>query len=218
MTDTRAAALAAEFDIDPHRPLLIVDADEVLFHFMSAFLNFIEEKGHAFVFRSYALAGNVLKEENGTPLGREQVTDLVSDFFKMRTRQIPPDPEAAMVITRLIADGIQGIVLSNVPLNVVEDRRHALDDAGINLPLAPWSGPKGPAVAALAAKTQKPTAFVDDIASHHESVAELAPAVYRLHYVTHPKLRQLLGTVSAAHAQAENWGALDSIIRSRLLD
>ena len=217
MTDARAAALAAEFDIDPHRPLLIVDADEVLFHFMSAFLNFIEEKGHTFVFRSYALAGNVLKEENGIPLAREQVTDLVSDFFKVRTRQIPPDLEAASVISSLLADGIQGIVLSNVPLNAVEDRRYALADAGINLPLAPWSGPKGPAVAALAAKTRKPTAFVDDIASHHESVAELAPAVYRLHYVTHPKLRQLLGAVEAANAQAENWGVLDQLIRKRLI-
>ena len=217
MTDARAAALAAEFDIDPHRPLLIVDADEVLFHFMSAFLNFIEEKGHAFVFRSYALAGNVLKEANGIPLAREQVTDLVSDFFKVRTRQIPPDLEAASVISRLLADGIQGIVLSNVPLNAVEDRRYALADAGINLPLAPWSGPKGSAVAALAAKTLKPTAFVDDIASHHESVAELAPAVYRLHYVTHPKLRQLLGAVEAANAQAENWGMLDQLIRSHLI-
>ncbi len=217
MSNARAAALAAEFDIDPHRPLLIVDADEVLFHFMSAFLNFIEEKGHAFVFRSYALAGNVLKEANGIPLAREQVTDLVSDFFKVRTRQIPPDLEAASVISGLLADGIQGIVLSNVPLNAVEDRRYALADAGINLPLAPWSGPKGPAVAALAAKTRKPTAFVDDIASHHESVAELAPAVYRLHYVTHPKLRQLLGAVEAANAQAENWGVLDQLIRKRLI-
>ena len=218
MTNARAAALAAEFDIDPNRPLLIVDADEVLFHFMSAFLNFIEEKGHAFVFRSYALAGNVLEKTNGTPLAREQVTDLVSDFFKVCTRQIPPDLEAASVISRLLADGIQGIVLSNVPLNAVEDRRYALADAGINLPLAPWSGPKGPAVAALAAKTRKPTAFVDDIASHHESVAELAPAVYRLHYVTHPKLRQLLGTVEAANAQAENWGMLDQLIRSYLIN
>jgi hypothetical protein len=217
LTNARAAALAAEFDIDPNRPLLIVDADEVLFHFMSAFLNFIEEKGHAFVFRSYALAGNVLEKTNGTPLAREQVTDLVSDFFKVCTRQIPPDLEAASVISRLLADGIQGIVLSNVPLNAVEDRRYALADAGINLPLAPWSGPKGPAVAALAAKTRKPTAFVDDIASHHESVAELAPAVYRLHYVTHPKLRQLLGAVEAANAQAENWGVLDQLIRKRLI-
>ena len=217
MTDARAAALAAEFDIDPHRPLLIVDADEVLFHFMSAFLNFIEEKGHAFVFRSYALAGNVLKEANGIPLAREQVTDLVSDFFKVRTRQIPPDLEAASVISRLLADGIQGIVLSNVPLNAVEDRRYALADAGINLPLAPWSGPKGSAVAALAAKTRKPTAFVDDIASHHESVAELAPAVHRLHYVTHPKLREILGTVRAADAQADSWGDLERLIRNRLI-
>ncbi|MFZ9080582.1 MAG: hypothetical protein ACO23H_18765, partial [Alphaproteobacteria bacterium] len=60
MTDSRAAAIAETIDIDPSKPLLIVDADEVLFQFMAAFLTFIEEKGHTFIFRSYALAGNVL--------------------------------------------------------------------------------------------------------------------------------------------------------------
>jgi len=218
VTDTRAAAIAETIDIHPSKPLLIVDADEVLFQFMAAFLNFIEEKGHAFIFRSYALAGNVLAYKDGPPLERQTVSDLVTEFFEKRTREIPADREAAPALNRLKLDGFQIVVLSNVPSIAIEDRRYALNSANIQFPLAPWSGPKGSAVAALAAKTQGKTIFVDDITSHHESVADLAPEVYRLHYVIHPKLRALLGKVKSANDQAENWFELEKFIRDHALN
>ena len=216
MTDTRAAAIAETIEIDPSKPLLIVDADEVLFQFMAAFLTFIEEKGHAFIFRSYALAGNVLAYNDGPPLERQIVSGLVTEFFEKRTREIPADLEAAPALSRLTRDGIQIVVLSNVPSIAVEDRRYALNAANIRYPLAPWSGPKGTAVAALASKTTKATIFIDDITSHHESVADLAPEVYRLHYVIHPKLRSLLGKVEAASDQAESWLELEKLVRNRV--
>jgi len=217
VTDTRAAAIAEIIEIDPSKPLLIVDADEVLFQFMAAFLTFIEEKGHTFVFRSYALAGNVLAYKDGPPLERQSVSDLVTEFFEKRTREIPADVAAAPALNRLKLDGFQIVVLSNVPSIAVEDRRYALNAANIQFPLAPWSGPKGTAVAALASKTQEKIIFVDDITSHHESVANLAPEVYRLHYVIHPKLRSLLGNVEAANDQAESWNELETLIRNYAL-
>jgi hypothetical protein len=217
VTDTRAAAIAETIEIDPSKPLLIVDADEVLFQFMAAFLTFIEEKGHAFIFRSYALAGNVLAHKDGPPLERQTVSDLVTEFFEKRTREIPADLDAAPALNRLKLDGFKIVVLSNVPSIAVEDRRYALSAAGIDFPLAPWSGPKGAAVAALAAKTEKPSIFIDDIISHHESVAEVAPTVYRLHYVIHPKLRDLLGKVEAANNQADSWLELENLVRTYAL-
>jgi len=217
MTTDRAQALAEQVSLDPEKPLLIVDADEVLFHFMATFLEFIQGKGHAFVFRSYALTGNVLAHADGPPLAQEAVTGLLQDFFHARTHDMPADPEAAPAIARLTAAGVQGVVLSNVPSHAAENRRLALATAGIDLALAPWSGPKGSAVAALAAKTSGQVAFVDDIAHHHESVSKTAPDVYRLHYVTHPELRRILGSVTAAHDQADDWLGLEALIRARLL-
>ncbi|NBT43150.1 MAG: hypothetical protein EBT20_22325, partial [Alphaproteobacteria bacterium] len=110
MTDPRASAIAEKIDIDPSKPLLIVDADEVLFQFMAAFLTFIEEKGHTFIFRSYALAGNVLAHKDGPPLERQNVSDLVTEFFEKRTREIPADLEAAPALNRLKLDGFQIVV------------------------------------------------------------------------------------------------------------
>ena len=217
MTEPRARALADAMEIAPDRPLLIVDADEVLFQFMNAFHAFIQSRGHAFVFRSYALNGNVLAHEGGPPLTKEEVGALVGGFFAERTAAMPPDPEAAPALRRLEAEGVQALVLSNVPESAANARREALAASLINLSLAPWSGPKGEAVKALAAKTSGATAFVDDIAHHHESVRDLAPDVHRLHYVTHPTLRELLGKVEAAHDQAESWPQLEEIIKSRIL-
>ena len=217
MTEARAQALAEGMEIASDKPLLIVDADEVLFQFMNAFHEFIRSRGHAFVFRSYALNGNVLAHEGGAPLGKEDVGALVSGFFAERTSSMPADPDAAPALQRLQADGVQALVLSNVPASAADARREALTAAEIDLPLAPWSGPKGEAVKALAARTSMPTAFVDDIAHHHESVRDLAPDVHRLHYVTHPTLRELLGRVESAHAQADSWPHLEKIIRTRLL-
>jgi hypothetical protein len=217
MSEARAEALASTIDLDPHKPLLIVDADEVLFHFMATFQDFIESRGHAFQFKSYALNGNVLDAPGGTASSKETVGALIQAFFGERTRTMPADPDAAPAIARLQADGVQAVVLSNVPSKAAGDRRHALEACAFKMALAPWSGPKGTAVAALAAKTRGPCAFVDDIAHHHVSVAEIAPDVHRLHYVTHPTLRRLLGPVEAAHEQADSWPNLESIIRARLL-
>lgn len=218
MSEERAQALAESIDIHPEKPLLLVDADEVLFHFMAAFQDFIQSRGHAFQFKSYALNGNVLDTPDGAASSKETVGALIQSFFGERTSTMPADPEAAPAIARMQADGIQAVVLSNVPSKAADDRRLALETSGFQMALAPWSGPKGTAVAALAAKTSGPVAFVDDIAHHHVSVAELAPEVFRLHYVTHPTLRSLLGKVEAANAQADNWPALEALIRGRLLN
>ena len=61
------------------------------------------------------------------------MTALVQNFFKARTRDIPPDVEAAPALKRLAADGVQTVVLSNVPSGAADDRRHALKQAGIDM-------------------------------------------------------------------------------------
>lgn len=81
MSEARAEALASTIDLDPHKPLLIVDADEVLFHFMATFQDFIESRGHAFQFKSYALNGNVLDAPGGPASSKETVGALIQAFF-----------------------------------------------------------------------------------------------------------------------------------------
>lgn len=49
------------------------------------------------------------------------------------------------------------------------------------------------------------TVFIDDIPSHHQSVAEHAPQVHRLHMVAEPALAPGVPPAPAAHARIDDW-------------
>jgi hypothetical protein len=207
----------AELLLDRDRPLLISDADEVLFDFMAAFVGYVEEQGHYYDWKSFALTGNIRRPSDHTALSPPEVRTLINTFFAERTETIPPVAGAAAALAALARDGVQVLVLSNLPLAQRDDRARALARHGMSYPIVANAGLKGPTVRALAAVVQAPTAFVDDIGHHHESVAEHAADVHRLHFSSHPRLRALQGHIPTAHHQAESWEELEAELRARLL-
>jgi hypothetical protein len=90
--------------------------------------------------------------------------------------------------------------------------------AKLNLPypLMVNSGPKGPAVKALAVRAARPAFFIDDIPQHLASVAETAPDVFRLHLIGDERLKPLLPPSPHAHLRADNWREADAFIRAEL--
>jgi hypothetical protein len=203
--------------LDPKRPLLISDADEVLFDFMLAFVGYVEEQGHYYDWKTFALTGNIRRPSDDSALSPAQVRVLINTFFAERTETIPPVDGAAVSLAALAADGVQVLVLSNLPLAQREDRARALERCGMPYPIVANAGLKGPTVKALAAMVEVQAAFVDDIGNHHESVAKHAEAVHRLHFSSHPRLRALQGHIPDAHHQAASWEELEAVIRARLL-
>ena len=207
----------AELSLDPARPLLISDADEVLFDFMLAFVGYVEEQGHYYDWKTFALTGNIRRPSDDTALSPPEVRTLINTFFKERTETIPPVNGAAESLAALAAEGVQVLVLSNLPLAQRADRARALARHGMPYPIIANAGLKGPTVRALALQIERPTAFIDDIGNHHESVALHADAVHRLHFSSHPRLRALQGRIPDAHHQAESWDELENQLRARLL-
>ena len=207
----------AELSLDPGRPLLISDADEVLFDFMATFVGYVEEQGHYYDWKTFALTGNIRRPHDHSALSPAEVRDLINTFFAERTETIPPVEGAAGALRTLAADGIQVLVLSNLPLAQRADRARALARHGMDYPIIANAGLKGPTVRALAARIEAPAAFIDDIGHHHESVATHAADVHRLHFSSHPRLRALQGHIPTAHHQAESWEELAAQVRTRLL-
>jgi hypothetical protein len=78
-------------------------------------------------------------------------------------------------------------------------------------------GGKGPPVAELIAD-MKPAAavFVDDLPVHHQSVAEHAPEVWRLHMVAEPRLAAHTPPAPDAHARTDDWAEATRWILERL--
>jgi hypothetical protein len=203
----------------PDRPLLITDADEVLFAFMAAFERHLHANDTYFNWASYRLNGNIIARADETAVDNPQVKALIADFFEQHTRTIEPLEGAAEAMAALVAErGLQIVVLSNVPAPRHGDRQWALARHGMDYPLIANEGAKGRAVAFLAARTNAPVFFIDDAPSHHDDVAVHAGHVRRIHYVGHPRLAELIGPAEASHLRARSWDDIRRFIEDHLDD
>ncbi|WP_308909541.1 hypothetical protein [Pseudokordiimonas caeni] len=205
-----AEAIAAGFD--PEKPLLILDADEVLLRFMEALEAYLLGEGYELRLKSFAITGNVY-DRHGVLVAADHVRELLSSFFTARTRDIEPVPGAADALAALSADW-QIVVLSNVPSAQREARAANLAGHGMPYPVIASKGGKGEFVATLTAGLKAPTVFVDDLPPHHASVARHAPATHRLHMVADPRLAALLPPAPDAHVRIDDWAAAHDHIRT----
>jgi hypothetical protein len=186
------------------KPLVIVDADEVLFYFMRGLERFLESRELYFDWASYALHGNIRQRRDNTPVAAEILHPLLQRFFAEATEELEPVDGAAQALAEL-SQTAQVVVLSNVPMPAREARIRALARHGMAFPLIANTGPKGPAVAFMLKQALSPAVFVDDIPHNHTSVAEMAPAVHRLHYIADTRLAALLGPAPDCHHRANAW-------------
>ena len=200
-----------DLPILPDRPLIISDADEVILQFMTGLEKFLNSQGYWIDLSSYAIHGNVKKNNEDTPIPNENVTDLIKAFFSTHTETIEVVPEAPGVLQKL-SDKSQIVILSNVPSASKEARIRCLTSQGVDFPVIANSGPKGPAVAALAARVDAPTFFLDDIPHHITSVAETAPDVRRIHFVADERLARLIQPAEHSDHRIDDWHELHDII------
>jgi hypothetical protein len=82
---------------------------------------------------------------------------------------------------------------------------------GLDLRVFTNQGPKGPALNAILDEYRPSRAiFIDDLAQHHDSVAELAPHVGRLHLCAEPMLAPHIDCAhrtGSAHARIDDWAS-----------
>lgn len=207
-TDAATVPLAAG------RALLMVDADEVLLAFARGFGRFLEERGFYLDLVSYRLYGNVRRRDDNSALLDIEVTGLLDEF---RTELDWLDAvEGARETVASLRDRLDVVVVSNVSPAQAPARLRNLASLGLSAPLLANSGPKGPAIQRLARRAGEPSFFIDDIPMHHASVAELAPEVWRIHYVGDERLRPLMKPSAHAHLWAETWPQIDEYIRERM--
>ena len=205
---------ASTVPVDPNRPLLISDADEVLLKFADGFDRFLRKCGLYLDFTSYRLHGNVRRRDDDSVALDIEVTALLEEF-RAEVDNLEA-AEGACEIMQHLSPVIDCIVLSNVsPLQAIPRRRN-LDALGFAFPLLANAGPKGAAVRDLARRSGRPVFFMDDIARHHASAAELAPDVWRIHFVADERLKPMMPTSPHAHLRAQSWRDAEAFIRDRL--
>lgn len=207
--------MVGTLSIDPARPLIICDADEVLVQFMMGLERFLERNGYRLDLTSFRIHGNVVVRETGARAPDEDVTRLIGDFFASDTAHLDPVPGAARALQNLSRTA-QVVVLSNLPDTAREARIGNLARHGMSYPVIAGSGPKGGIVARMITHMSAPVVFIDDLPPHHASVATTTPHVHRLHFVADPRLAKLIGASPDAHARIDNWSEAEHWIRGRI--
>ncbi len=208
--------IARTIEIDPGRPLLIVDVDEVLAHFMSGFERFVGRHGFEMRVDRFALFQNVYRPGDDRHIDMETGKSLFDDFFRHGDGDLDPVEGAAEALSSLATDaGI--IILTNAPDHGRTARSRWLKAHGLDYPMIINSGLKGPVVAALAARTDGPSGFIDDLLPNLDSVEDSAPEVARFQIVADARLRPFAPTAPDRHHWAEDWTQLETALRRRLL-
>lgn len=191
------------------RPLVVTDCDEVLLHMVAHFRDFLAER-HAvdFHLESGNFAEAMRYRATGMALEQDEMWRLLGQFFDTEMHRQTAIAGAVEAIETLsgLADVV---VLTNLQDHRMEMRVAQLADHGIHARVFTNQGPKGPALRAIVEEYRPSHAiFIDDIAQHHASVAELAGHVTRLHFcgeqhvAPHIPCAHRLGH---AHARIDSW-------------
>ncbi len=201
------------------RPLIITDCDEVLLHMVVPFREWLDEHHDVhFDMRERGFAEALRHKDSGIPLERELVWQLLVGFFDTEMHRQKPIFGAVGAIGRLsrVADIV---VLTNIGERHHQQRVEQLATHGLELPVHWNHGPKGAPLAAIVADRNPSAAlFIDDLAEHHQSVAEHAPGVWRLHMVGEPEIAADIDAAPFAHARIDGWAAAEAWIHERLTE
>ena len=93
--------------VDTGRPLIVTDADEVLFVFMADFERHLDDHGHYYDWSSYALFGNIRRCGDNGVANDDATIDLLDSFFDARTESmdaVPGASESLAALNRLSPD------------------------------------------------------------------------------------------------------------------
>lgn len=199
------------------RPLIITDCDEVLLHMVIPFRDWLDvEHGVHFEFREQGFGDALRHKDSGQVLERALVWRLLTEFFDTEMGRQYPISGALEALDRLsaIADIV---VLTNIGERHHQLRIDQLAGHGVTCPVFWNQGGKGTQLATIVAARQPSVAlFIDDLDHHHISVAEHAPAVWRLHMVGEPEVAPHVSACPQAHARIDDWATAERWIAERL--
>jgi hypothetical protein len=212
--ETVSAPTLQSLGLGAHRPLVLVDVDEVLGLFMQGFGAYLAGQGLEFRVDRFALFQNIYRPGAAEHLEIAEGRRLFDAFFSGHCDAIEPAPGAIEALIRL-SRSAEILILSNAPPEAERLRTAWLRKHGLEHPLILNSGPKGPIAAALVAQTPHPTAFVDDLVPNLDSVADHSPATATFQHVADLRLRPLAPR-SERHPRIDDWAELAAAIEAAI--
>jgi FMN phosphatase YigB (HAD superfamily) len=190
------------------RPLVVTDCDEVLLHMVRHFRDWlIETHGIDFALDGDPFASMTRRGENA-PLPDDEKWRYLSLFFDTEMHRQTAVEGAAGAVAELAREA-DVVVLTNLTDNYQAMRARQLREHGIAAQVFTNQGPKGAALRRIVEEfAPSRTVFVDDLAHHHASAAEMLPEVLRLHFCGEPAVAANIPCAlraGHAHARLDTW-------------
>ena len=198
------------------RPLLICDCDEVLLHMVVPFRDWLDEAHHIhFDLERGDFTEALRHKHTGELVQREAIWKLLNGFFDTEMdRQQAID--GAVEALAAIGESADVVILTNLMDFRHEARTDQLRRVGIDRPVYTNQGGKGGAMMEILDEYRPSVAvFVDDLGVQHDSIAEHAPHVWRLHMVGEPLLAPHVPAHPNAHGRVNDWLAARQWILDR---
>jgi hypothetical protein len=193
-----------QLQLDPGRPLLLCDVDEVVVHFLRGLENWLDRNGLWLDPASFALNGNIRHKSDSTPLEQDKIGPALMAFFEEETARLDMIEGAATALERLSTQG-DVVMLTNLPSRFRDARIANLRSHGIAFPVVTNSGPKGPAIAALAANHTAPVVFIDDNNGYLKSAVEYVPHTNIVHFMQDERFGRHVPHEDHVHHRTDNW-------------
>ena len=201
------------------RPLVVTDCDEVLLHMVRHFRQWLaDEHDVDFALEGNPFAQSMRRRGSDQDVAEEQVWELLGLFFDTQMPAQQPIEGAIAAIAELQREA-DVVVLTNLVDERAEARTRQLRDIGIVAPVYTNQGLKGAALRRIVEEHgARRAVFIDDIAKHHESAAEMLPHIRRLHFCGEPAIAPHVPCAHVAghaHARIDTWTqALPWVIES----
>lgn len=191
------------------RPLVVTDCDEVLLHMVRHFRDWMAEQyGLEFDLSGNPFAEDFLLPGRAEPLSYEEKWQFLDAFFDHGMERQTAIEGAVRAMAELQREA-DVVVLTNLQDRYNAARSAQLRAHGIVAPVVTNQGPKGAALKRIVDQYGPSRAvFVDDLAHHHASVAEILPETSRLHFCGEPAIAPHVPCAfeaGHAHARIDAW-------------
>lgn len=190
------------------RPLVVSDCDEVLLHMVRHFRDWLGAMHDI----EFPLDGNpfasMRRRGEAEPLPDGEKWRYLTSFFDTEMPRQTAIEGAAAAMAELAREA-DVVILTNLTDDYQATRTRQLREHGIAARVFTNQGPKGAALRRIVDEyAPSRVAFIDDLAHHHASAAEVLPDSARLHFCGEPAIAALVPCAleaGHAHARIDTW-------------
>lgn len=218
MPSPETKSLINNLQLDPHRPLIISDADEVIFELFMHMFEYFEQQGYRFTGNQligFEIMDHFFHNQTNDIIDPDIFIKIITEFFATRGDHMPMVENAFENLMHL-SKTCQIIILTNAPHDYREKRIEIYKTHGIDFPIITNIGNKLAAVSQIVKNHQSAVFFIDDSPEHHISIIEHIPHIKCIHFIGDKKYAELVSEVDEVHFKSTDWNEVNHYIQTQL--